>query len=130
MGRAIVSKPGHLGGRYHLEGTNIAVAMIRGDLAAGEDVLELYANIKLTADEVESILSFDFPAMREPSLGDTVMPWILNCSCGEETLISDITHPCLDVMCICGRTWRVSARISQVDDVTFCPLVRGFPGLV
>jgi uncharacterized protein (DUF433 family) len=105
MSRAIVATQDCLGGRYHLAGTGIPIAMIRRDARTDGDVLELYAPIALTSEEVEAAIHFRFPAQQAPSLVQHLTVWTFTCCCGEETWIPGKDVVRQNITCVCGRRW-------------------------
>src|SRR4051794_31241226 len=101
MARPIVQDSGHVSGRYHLDGTDIPVALIKADLADGDDVMDRYRFINLTEEECESIQSFDFPATREVTLRQIYLVLVLECPCGEEQALYGEQGRQTVVSCIC-----------------------------
>jgi len=110
--RKIVRDPDILSGRWRLEGTTTPIADIRREASLGRDGLkERYAAINLTDEEIDAIMAFIFPAIREPSL--TVEPdeVTVHCVCGESTL-----GPGPQIECPCGRTWSVTAEMERITE--------------
>jgi hypothetical protein len=112
--RKIVRDPGILSGRWRLEETMTPIADIRREAHLGRAGLkERYATINLTDEEIDAIMAFIFPAIREPSLSLSVERdnLTVNCVCGESTPGSGP-----EIECPCGRNWRVTAEIERLSD--------------
>ena len=113
--RPIVRDPEILSGRWRLAGTMLPIAEIRLQGHMGREALkQRYVAIDLTDEEIEAILAFEFPAIRDPAVSVHSTTMTILCPCGEATDI-----PRAEVVkgnCACGRTWRVSATIELVSE--------------
>ena len=105
--RPIIRDPLILDGRWHLEGTKIAVAAIQRDARLGRKELQQYALAGLTEAEIESALSFQFPVVRDLSAAVEFASLTVACVCGEDTHVASIVMSGMSVDCICGRIWQV-----------------------
>jgi hypothetical protein len=110
--RKIVRDPDILSGRWRLEDTMTPIADVRREARLGRDGLkERYAAINLTDEEIDAIMAFIFPAIREPSLTFERDERIVHCVCGEST-----SGPGPNIDCPCGRTWHVTAELERLSD--------------
>jgi hypothetical protein len=110
--RRIVRDPDTLSGRWRLEDTMTPIGDIRREAHLGRDALkERYAAIELTDEEIDAILAFIFPAIREPSLTIERDEPTVHCVCGEHT-----SGPGPNIECPCGRTWHVTAELERLSD--------------
>jgi hypothetical protein len=110
--RKIVRGPDILSGRWRLEDTMTPIADVRREARLGRDGLkERYAAINLTDEEIDAIMAFIFPAIREPSLTFERDERIVHCVCGEST-----SGPGPTIECPCGRTWHVTAELERLSD--------------
>lgn len=114
--RAIVRDPEVINGRWRLAGTLVPIADIRRGAGIGNDRLtRRFESIDLTAEEIEEIMAFEFPALRDPAVSVHTSTMTIYCPCGESTDIPRADSVKGD--CVCGRIWRVSATIEPyVDD--------------
>ena len=120
MTREIVQHPLVMEGRWRLDGTTIPIADIRRDgIRMGrENAKRAYGFLELTDEEFDAIIAFDFPAVRELVLHLTSAAVRMECVCGETTPAAS-QNGMVDVLCICGRTWRVriTAQLLIGDDL-------------
>ena len=109
MTRPIVQHPLIMAGRWRLDGTTISVADIRhdGHRLGRTDTLRAYGFLDLTDPELDAIMAFDFPAVRELVVNLASSSVKVECTCGEDTPAAS-TEPIVTVHCICGRIWQVS----------------------
>ena len=115
--REIVRHPEILDGRWHFDGTSIAVAAVRIDHALdGAEHDGSYRFMSLTNDEIENALAFDFPAIRISKMDMLYGSVLMHCECGEDTPQATTWPIESHVVCACGRTWLV--------EVTFRLLVQ------
>lgn len=118
MTRAIVQTDTILCGRWRLDGTTVAVAMIRedGNRMGKENTLASYAFMDLTDHEYDAIMAFDWPDLRPVIVGMAHASVFIACVCGEDTPKASSAAQ-VDVHCVCGRTWEVevSARLRDPD---------------
>ena len=106
--RDIIRHPDILGGRWHFNGTSVAVAAVRID--HGKDRAEQdgsYRFMHLTDEEIASALAFDFPAIREAQMDMLYASVLMHCECGEDTPQAMTWPTEKSVGCPCGRTWLV-----------------------
>jgi uncharacterized protein (DUF433 family) len=115
--RKIIRHPDVLDGRWHFDGTTIAVASVRLDHAnGGAEHDGSYRFMDLTEDEIGSALAFTFPAIRESSMDTLYASVVMHCECGEDTSQAMTWPTESHLQCQCGRTWLV--------EVTFRLLVQ------
>jgi uncharacterized protein (DUF433 family) len=105
--KRIVRQPGVLGGRWHFEGTQLAVADVRADHAAYASQDGPYHFAGLSQADVEAALAFEFPSTRDTAVQVEYMAVTVHCTCGEDTHKAMI-GPSHSVECDCGRTWRIT----------------------
>jgi hypothetical protein len=113
--RSIVRNDNVLSGRWVLDGTEIAIAAILADYKLGREAcLETYASSFLTEDELDAIIAFEFPAIRDVAVRVEHYSVTIHCECGEDTTVAEI-WPTGHVECICGRVWDVvvTARLRE-----------------
>ena len=115
MARKIVWVGDDVFGRYHLEGTDIPLALIKADILEGIDVLSQYSFINLTESECEAIRTFPFPPIRNLSLRQTYIVMVLECPCGEDVTLYGEQNPQTVVDCVCGRSWSVGLSVTPVE---------------
>lgn len=109
--RAIVRSPEILSGRWHFEGTSIAVAdVVRDYEAARSGALEPYRFAGLADTEIKVALDFSFPAVKEVSVSLEYGAVQVNCVCGEHTHKTGIWPLIAEVECPCRRKWRVTVE--------------------
>ena len=107
--RDIVRDAAILAGRWHLAGTNFAIVEIKADYqathAANGAVNGSYRYMDVTAEELASVLAFDFPMIRETRVQHLQGAFVVECECGEDTpaFLGDLRTEA--VRCICGREW-------------------------
>jgi hypothetical protein len=110
--RNIIRDPEILSGRWRLEETMTPIADIRRDSLLGRDGLkERYAAINLINEEIDAIMAFIFPAIREPSLTVEFDDITVHCVCGESS-----AGPGPEIECPCGRTWHVAAEMERIAE--------------
>lgn len=110
--RKIVRDPEILSGRWRLEDTTTPIADIRREAHLGRGGLkERYAAINLTDEEIDAIMAFIFPAIREPSLTVGLEDVTVHCVCGEAT-----PGHGPEIECPCGRTWHVAAEMQRITE--------------
>ena len=110
--RKIVRDPEVLSGRWRLEDTMTPIADIRREAKLGRNTLkERYAAIELTDEEIDGIMAFIFPVIREPSFTFERDERTVHCVCGEHT-----SGPGPEIECPCGRTWQVTAELERLSD--------------
>ena len=108
MSRAIIRSDDILGGRWRLEGTTVPIALIRIDARYGErDTLAQYRFIGLTAEELATVLAFEFPDVRRAQLTVDYASVTVHCVCGEDTPEIGVSTANTEVHCVCGRKWRL-----------------------
>src|SRR5688500_3640223 len=113
--RAIVRDPEVLGGRWRLAGTLVPIADVRRQAGIGTEKLkQRFGAIDLTDQEIDAIMAFEFPALRDPAVSVHTTTMTVYCPCGEATDIPRGETVKSD--CVCGRLWRVSATIELVED--------------
>jgi uncharacterized protein (DUF433 family) len=106
--RTIVRDPSILDGRWHFDGTTIAVATVRLDHANGGAERDgSYRFMDLTDDEIENALAFDFPSIRESSMDTLYASVVMHCECGEDTSQAMTWPTESQLLCQCGRTWLI-----------------------
>lgn len=112
MSRAIVRTDEILGGRWRLDGTTVPIALIRTDETrfGPKDTLRQYRFMHLTAAELDEVLAFDFPGVRPETLTVNCAAVTMHCVCGEDTPQTSVGTESVEVDCVCGRTWRVTAN--------------------
>jgi len=110
--RRIVRSDDVLSGRWHLEGTVIPIAVIRADALYGRaELLQQYRFMRLTDDEIDAVLSFEFPPIDAVAVDLSQSSLTLRCVCGEEAfgatriVSGGQSH---SISCICGREWLLS----------------------
>jgi hypothetical protein len=111
--RSIIRNDSILSGRWCLDGTEIAIAAILADYKLGREAcLDQYASSLLTEEELDAILAFEFPSIREVNVRVEHYSVTVHCECGEDTTVAE-SWPEGQVECICGRQWEVvvSARL-------------------
>jgi hypothetical protein len=108
MARLIVQDPTVLSGRWRLDGTTIAIAMLRedGNRQGRELTLQSYAFMDLTGEEYDAAMEFEFPELRKLVINPVRSIVLIECVCGEEKTAST-EEAILEVPCICGRTWNI-----------------------
>ena len=112
--RPIVRDPEVLGGRWRLSGTMVAIAEIRRSAHLGREALkQRYAMIDLSDAEIDAILAFTFPAVRDPGISIHTTTMTIHCPCGEATDVP--REQVVKGDCVCGRVWRVTAEIELMD---------------
>jgi hypothetical protein len=114
MERKIVWAGEEVHGRYHLEGTDIPLALIKADIVDGIDVLQQYSFLKLTENERDAIDAFPFPPIRDLSLRQTYIVMVLECPCGEDVTLYGEQNPQAVVDCVCGRSWSVGLSVTPI----------------
>ena len=88
------------------------IADIRREANLGRDGLkEQYAAINLTDEEIDAIMAFIFPAIREPTLTVELDEVTVHCVCGEST-----PGPGPQIECPCGRSWYVAAEMERISE--------------
>jgi uncharacterized protein (DUF433 family) len=113
--RKIVRDPGTLSGRWRLEGTQVPIADIRRHADLSRTALKhRFADIGLTDEEIDAVMSFSFPAIREASVTIDQTAVTVHCECGEHTGQRP-TAPETEISCPCGRTWRVRVELERVS---------------
>ena len=107
--RAIVRDADMLSGRWRFAGTTIPIAAIRSDLQFGRaETLRQYTFMHLTDAEIDAVLAFPFPEIRETRIVVQYASVTVNCACGED-IHRAAERPMHDVIaCVCGRNWRLS----------------------
>ena len=123
--RNIVRDPEVLSGRWHLEGTHVPIADIRRRAQFGhgrDEIKRLYAAIDLTDEELDAIMEFVFPAIRQPSVDVQQGSATVHCECGEDTPGELGGHADGEIECPCGRTWRVTAKLERLSGPEPTPL--------
>jgi hypothetical protein len=114
LSRLITHDPALLAGRWHLAGTQIAVAEVRLDFAAWRGRAEHYRYPGVSAVELENCLTFTFPPVRESNLSLLSGVVIISCACGEDTAaVGPLDAP---VQCVCGRRWRIDLRLIPLEE--------------
>jgi len=115
ISRAIVRDPEVLGGRWRLAGTLVPIADIRLQAQIGNEKLrQRFGVIELTDEEIDAIMAFEFPALRDPAVSVHATTMTVYCPCGVAT---DIPRgEAVKSDCVCGRLWHVSATIELVED--------------
>jgi uncharacterized protein (DUF433 family) len=104
--RDIIRDPEILGGRWHFDGTTIAVAAVRTDHAHGGAELDgSYRFMGLSKAEIGNALAFDFPAIRVSRMETLYASVIMHCECGEDTPQATTWPTESHVECACGRVW-------------------------
>ena len=113
--RSIVRDTDVLNGRWRLAETMVAIADIRRNAHLGRDALkERYAIILLTDEEIDAVMAFVFPAVRDPGVSIHSTSITVHCPCGE---VTDVPREAIvKANCVCGRVWRVSADIELMED--------------
>lgn len=112
--RAIIRDAAILGGRWHLAGSQIAIAEIRLDHAArGADVNYVYPDV--TADELAAALAWDFPPIRDAAFSLLTGVAVIACVCGEDTTVAGMLEE--PVRCVCGRSWHLRILLEPADAV-------------
>ena len=110
--RPIVRDPSIFKGKWRIEGTLMFVADIRRDHYANEEgVREAYRNAGLTAEELDAVLSFEFPPVRDASVQPEFVAALVHCVCGESTRFPVAGSTLETPACLCGRTWRTPVGI-------------------
>jgi hypothetical protein len=111
--RNIVRRDSALSGRWHLEGTAIPIAVIKADAQFGRaELLQQYAFIQLTDEEIDAILQFEHPPVDEVAVDLSLSTIMVHCVCGEETFgVARVTPASHAISCICGRKWRLSVTL-------------------
>ena len=106
--REIVRRPDVLDGRWHFDGTTVAVAAVRSDHASadiGPNDTYLYSD--LTGAEIADALDFVFPILRESWMDVHYASVMIHCECGEDTPRATTWPDALRIECPCGRIWLV-----------------------
>jgi hypothetical protein len=112
--RLITHDPALLSGRWHLAGSQIAVAEVRLDHAAWRGRPEHYRYPGVSADELAECLDFTFPPIRESTLELLSGVVIVSCACGEDTpAIGPLNAP---ITCVCGRRWRLDLQLVPLEE--------------
>lgn len=106
--RSITRNMDALSGRWCLDGTCIPIAQIRADARkfSRQNLIKTYSSIVLVDDELDAIVAFEFPAVRDFGLNISYASFFLECVCGEDTplLMKGSTAV---IQCICNRKWEV-----------------------
>ena len=112
MHRLIVHDPDILSGRWHVAGTQIAIADICLDHRDAQPVDgEPYQYRDLTSAEIQHALDWEFPAVRETHTSMLLAMLTVHCECGEDTHQTVSEWPVLDIDCVCGRIWGVKVIV-------------------
>jgi uncharacterized protein (DUF433 family) len=110
--RSIIHDPTILSGRWHIAGTQIAVAEVCLDYRDTQPVdSNPYHYNGLTRAEIQSALDFSFPAIRETHTSMVLAMLTIHCECGEDTHQTLTGWPELDIDCVCGRVWSVQLTV-------------------
>ena len=113
--RAIVRDPEVLSGRWRLAGTMVPIADIRRQAGIGQEKLKVrFDAIDLTGEEIEAVMAFEFPVLRDPAVSVHTSTMTIYCPCGESTDIPRGEGVKGD--CVCNRIWRVSATIEPYEE--------------
>ena len=114
--RLIVHDPDILSGRWHIAGTQIAIAEIcldHRDTQPRDG--EPYEYRGLSSEEIQSALEFNFPAVRETHTSMLLAMLTIHCECGEDTHQTLSGWPELDIDCVCGRVWSVHVTVAPKE---------------
>ncbi|HEX3304047.1 MAG TPA: hypothetical protein VHR64_14260 [Thermomicrobiales bacterium] len=104
--RRIVRNDSVMGGRWHFEGTDIAITAVRADAIAGVgNLAHICQRTGLTEEEIMLALGFEFPEVRAPQLWSQYAAVTIACSCGEESHATFSGFDRRDILCACGRVW-------------------------
>lgn len=115
--RPIVRDPSIFKGRWRIEGTLLFVADIRRDHLANEaGVREAYRKAGLTAEELDAVLAFNFPAIREVRVEPEFVAAMVHCECGESTRFPVVAPTFETPPCICGRRWQTPIGIQPASE--------------
>ena len=114
--RPIVRDPAIFKGRWRIEGTLLFVADIRRDHYANEaGVREAYLKAGLTAEELDAVLTFEFPAIRDVRVEPEFVAAMVHCECGESTRFPVVAPTFETPACICGRRWQTPIGVQPVS---------------
>jgi hypothetical protein len=114
--RRIVRDESIMDGRWHFEGTLVAIGAIRAEALSGVDtVMRTCQRAGLTEAEIRLALDFTFPDMREPELRGQYAFVTVICSCGEETPVTVSGFDEAEALCVCGRCWGVQLALCPIS---------------
>jgi uncharacterized protein (DUF433 family) len=109
MIRSIVRDGNVLSGRWRFDGTTIPIAAIRSDFQFGrEETKAQYKFMELTDAEIDAVMDFSFPDIRERGLVVDYASLTMQCVCGEDTHKAMIAPMQELIHCICGREWLIT----------------------
>ncbi|MDQ2682834.1 MAG: DUF433 domain-containing protein [Chloroflexota bacterium] len=112
--RPIVRHPEVMEGRWHFEGTDIAIAdIVRSYLFGFTNTAQAFQFCDLTREEIAAALAFDFPAIQEEAIELRPAMLVAHCVCGEvTTTITSGDDTDAAISCVCGRRWSVQLVVT------------------